>query len=131
MYDGVASNILATYETTDLDCGDIGTRKTYKYVRASFSPEGEITPTLRVRYDYKSTDLIQPPDYVITTIPLPAIFGTSVFGSATFGGTNDPMLRQTIEGSSNSISLRIRTNDQKSSYAVNGFYIDYMPSGRR
>lgn len=131
LYDGVENNILATYETTDLDCGDIGTRKTYKYVRASFSPEGEIAPTLRVRYDYKSTDIIQPLDYVLTSIPLPAIFGSAIFGNATFGGTNDPMIRQTIEGSSNTISLRLRTNDKNSSFAVNGFYIDYMPSGRR
>jgi hypothetical protein len=131
VYDGTEENILATYETTDLDCGDIGTRKTFKYVRTSFSPEGEVSPTLRVRYDYKSTEIVQPSDYPITTIPIPAIFGTSVFGSATFGGTNDPMIRQTIEGSANTISLRLRTNDKNSSFAVNGFYIDYMPSGRR
>lgn len=131
LYDNVSNNILATYETTDLDCGDIGTRKTFKYVRASFSPEGEVSPILRVRYDYKSTEIVQPSDYPITTIPIPAIFGTSVFGSATFGGTNDPMIRQTIEGSANTISLRLRTNDKNSSFAVNGFYIDYMPSGRR
>ena len=131
VYDGTEENILATYETTDLDCGDIGTRKTFKYVRTSFSPEGEVSPTLRVRYDYKSTEIVQPSDYPITTIPIPAIFGTSIFGSATFGGTNDPMIRQTIEGSANTISLRLRTNDKKSSFAVNGFYIDYMPSGRR
>lgn len=131
IYDNVENNILATYETTDLDCGDIGTRKTFKYIRTSFSPEGEISPTLRIRYDYKSTEIVQPNDYELTTIPIPAIFGSSIFGSATFGGTNDPMLRQTIEGSANSISLRIRTNDKRSSFAVNGFYIDYMPSGRR
>ena len=131
LYGGVEENILATYETTDLDCGDLGTRKTFKYVRTSFSPEGEVSPTLRIRYDYKSTEIVQPNDYAITDIPIPAIFGTSIFGAATFGGTNDPMIRQTIEGSANTISLRLRTNDKNSSYAINGFYIDYMPSGRR
>jgi hypothetical protein len=131
IYDGVENNILATYETADLDCGDIGTRKTFKYLRTSFSPEGEVSPTLRLRYDYKSTEIVQPSDYELTTIPVPAIFGTSIFGSTTFGGTNDPMIRQTVEGSANTVSLRIRTNDKQSSFAVNGFYIDYMPSGRR
>lgn len=128
---GATQNIIAVYETADLDFGDIGTRKTLKYVRTSFSPEGEITPTLRVRYDYKSTDVQQPSDTVITGIPLPAIFGTSTFGTATFGGTNDPMVRSTLEGSGNTVSFRIRTEDKNFPFAVNGFYIDYMPSGRR
>jgi len=128
---GSEQNITAVYETPDLDFGDIGTRKTVKYVRTSFSPEGDVVPILRVRYDYKSVDVQQPPDTTITGIPLPAIFGTSTFGTATFGGTNDPMVRTTIQGSGNTISLRIKTEDKNFSYAVNGFYIDYMPSGRR
>jgi hypothetical protein len=44
---GSEQNITAIYETPDLDFGDIGTRKTLKYVRTSFSPEGEISPTLQ------------------------------------------------------------------------------------
>jgi hypothetical protein len=128
---GTEQNITAIYETADLDFGDIGTRKTLKYVRTSFSPEGEITPTLRLRYDYKSTDILQPSDITITGIPLPAIFGEAVFGTATFGGTNDPMVRTTVQGSGNTVSLRIRTDDKNFPYAVNGFYLDYMPSGRR
>ena len=128
---GSTQNILAIYETADLDFGDIGTRKTLKYVRTSFSPEGDITPVLRIRYDFKSTDVQQPPDTTITGVPLPAIFGEAVFNSATFGGTNDPMVRTTVQGSGNTVSLRIKTEDKNFPYAVNGFYIDYMPSGRR
>ena len=128
---GTTQNILAIYETADLDFGDIGTRKTLKYVRTSFSPEGDITPVLRIRYDFKSTDVQQPPDTIITSIPLPAIFGEAIFNSATFGGTNDPMVRTTVQGSGNTVSLRIKTDDKNFPYAVNGFYIDYMPSGRR
>jgi len=129
--EGSEQNILATYETSDLDFGDIGTKKTLKYVRLSISPEGAVEPVLRVRYDYKSTTIPQPNDYTITGIPLPAIFGSSVFGTATFGGTNDPMVRQTVEGSGHTVSFRIRTDNKVLPYAINGFYIDYMPSGRR
>lgn len=129
--DGVAKNIFATYETSDLDFGDIGTKKTLKYVKISVSPEGEVDPTLRIRYDYKSSSTAQPSDYSLAHVPLPAIFGTSAFGSAEFGGTNDPMVRQAVEGSGYTVSLRLRTDDQSFPYAINGFYIDYMPSGRR
>ena len=128
---GSATNISALYQTPDFDFGDIGTRKTLKYARVSFSPEGEVLPSFRVRYDYEDPDIPQPEPFAVTTISLPAIFGTAVLGAVTFGATSDPMERITLEGSGNTCSFRISSNDQKPSYAVNGIYIDYMPSGRR
>ena len=53
------------------------------------------------------------------------------FNTAVFGSTNDPMVRQAVQGSGNTCSFRIFSDDQKASYAVNGFYVDYVPSGRR
>lgn len=128
---GSASNIEAIYQTPNYDFGDIGTRKTLKYVRMSFSPEGSCQPTLRVRYDYENTDIPQPVDYTLSNIPLPAIFGSGVFGTATFGATNDPMVRQAVEGSGNTCSFRLQSIDKNAPYSINGLYIDYMPSGRR
>jgi len=128
---GTTTNIKAVYQTPNYDFGDIGTRKTVKYVRISFSPEGEIQPNLRMRFDYDDTNITQPPDYALTSIPLPAIFGAALFGAATFGATNDPMVRQAVEGSGNTVSFRIQSTDTNAPYAINGLYIDYMPSGRR
>ena len=128
---GVSSNIEAIYQTPNLDFGDVGTRKTVKYVRISFSPEGQTQPTLRMRFDFDDPNIIQPPDYPLSSIPLPAIFGNVAFGSAVFGATNDPMVRQTVEGSGNNISFRIRSDGSDAPYSINGLYIDYMPSGRR
>ena len=128
---GSTANVLATYETSDIDCGDIGTRKSLKYIRTSFSPEGTLQPVLRLRYDYKDINIPQPSDITLSTIPLPAVFGESVLGTGTFGASGDPMFRQTVTGSGNTFSIRIRSNDTRSPYGVNGFYIDYMPSGRR
>jgi hypothetical protein len=128
---GTATNINAIYQTPNFDFGDIGTRKTVKYARLSLSPEGEIQPTLRMRFDYEDTDIPQPPDYVLDSVPLPAIFGSAVFNAATFGASNDPMVRQPVEGSGNTVSFRVSSSDTNAPYAVNGLYIDYMPSGRR
>ena len=128
---GVASNIVSEYQTPNFDFGDIGTRKTIKYVRLSVSPEGECQPTLRMRFDYEDPNIPQPQDYTLDSIPLPAIFGSAAFGTATFGAANDPMFRQPVEGSGNTISFRIRSEDIKAPYAINGLYIEYMPSGRR
>lgn len=128
---GVDSNIRAVYRTPDFDFGDVGTRKTLKYVRISFSPEGEIQPTLRVRYDYEDSNIPQPSDYILTSIPLPALFGAAIFNTAVFGGSNDPMVRQTVEGTGNTCSFKIISDDKNAPYAVNGIYVDYMPAGRR
>jgi hypothetical protein len=128
---GSAVDISAIYETPNFDFGDVGTRKTLKYARVSFSPEGEVLPSFRVRYDYEDPTIPQPEPFAVSTIALPAIFGTAVLNAVTFGATTDPMERITLEGSGNTCSFRIFSEDQKSSYAVNGIYIDYMPSGRR
>jgi len=80
-FDG--SNIEAKYQTPDYDYGDLGTLKTLHYVKMSIAPEGDITPTLRVRYDYDSTSIPQPPDYNLT-IDAPSLFGSATFGSSIF-----------------------------------------------
>ena len=129
--DGSAVDISAVYETPNFDFGDVGTRKTLKYARVSFSPEGEVLPSFRVRYDYEDPEVPQPESRDISTIALPAIFGTSLFNAVTFGATSDPMERITLEGSGNTCSFRISSEDQKAAYAVNGVYVDYMPAGRR
>jgi len=130
-HSGSSANIRATYITPNYDFGDFGTRKTLNYVKISVSPEGSVTPILRVRYDYQATDRPQPPDYTLSNIPLPSIFGTAVLNTATFGATNDPMVRQAVQGSGFTSNYRIRTNDTSAPYAINGLYIDYTPTNRR
>ena len=128
---GIPFNVEAQYATPNYDFGDIGTRKTLHYAKISITPEGEVQPTLRVRYDYEDTSIPQPQDYVLSEVPLPAIFGASVFGTAIFGASNDPMLQQAIQGSGHSASFRISSKDQNAPYAINGIYINYVPAGRR
>ena len=128
-----AFNVVAKYVTPNYDFGDIGTRKTMYYVKVSISPEGEILPKLRVRYDYEDINIPQPSEYTLTGIPIPSVFGStnSTFGSAVFGTSKDPMFRQAIEGSGHVTSFRFSTEDSNPPFAINGLYVDYVPSGRR
>jgi len=128
---GSASNVEAQYYTPDLDFGDIGTRKTIKYVKISVTPEGTAQPELQVKYDFESTTTPQPPAYTLTQIPLPATFGNATFGDAEFGAAENPLVRQTVEGTGNTVAFRLKSDDQRSPYSINGFYIDYMPAGRK
>ena len=108
----------------------LGTLKTLHYVKLSIAPEGDITPTLRVRYDYDSIDLPQPADYSLS-VDAPSLFGSATFGSSVFGAGEQPLVRVALQGSGHSNSFRIATDDKKSPYIINGFYIDFIPSGRR
>ena len=97
----------------------------------SVTPEGTVQPELHVKYDFESSATPQPPVYTLTQIPLPATFGSAVFGTAEFGAEENPLVRQTVEGTGNTVAFRLKSDDQRSSYIINGFYIDYMPAGRK
>lgn len=124
------SNILAEYQSPDFDYGDFGTLKTLDYIKISFFPEGDITPSLRVRYDYADTDLLQPDDFSISADGA-AVFGTAVFGSAKFGGVEQPLVKVSLIGSGYSNSFKIFSEDTNAPYTINGLYVNYRPSGRQ
>ena len=130
-FDG--SNVTAVYQTPDIDYGDLGTLKTLHFMKISFGPEGEVIPILRVRYNYDDVNHPQPADITLDRIPPPSIFGlsTAVFGTAVFGATEKPLVRQQLQGSGHSNMFRFRSDDTRSPYTINGFFIDYVPSGRR
>ena len=130
---GTSTNIVAEYQTPDLDYGDLGTLKTLKYVKISATPEGTVSTKLRIRYNYDDPDTPQPSDYSLS-VDKPSLFGTALFGSTAghvFGAASDPITRQVVEGSGHSNYFRIFSDDTKDPYTVNGLYIDYVPSGRQ
>jgi len=128
-FDG--SNIDARYQTPDYDYGDFGTLKTLHYIKMSIGPENEVQPTLRVRFDYDSNETPQPSDIVLDSVPAPAKFGTAIFGTAKFGAAEQPLVRIPLVGSGYSNSFRVLSEDTNAPYIINGFYVDYIPSGRR
>ena len=128
---GTSTNIEAEYQSPDFDYGDLGTLKTLDYVKISFTPEGDCQPTLRYRFDYDSNTTPQPTDITLDSIPQPALFGTAVFNSATFGAAQQPLVRQALTGSGHSNFFRIFSADKNAPYAINGLYINYRPSGRQ
>ena len=127
----VESSIVAEYQTPDLDYGDLGTLKTLRYLKVSATPEGEISSTLRIRYNYDDPDTPQPSDYSLS-VSKPSLFANATFTEGyIFGAPADPMTRQVVEGSGFSNYFRIFSNDTKDPYTINGLYIDYEPSGRQ
>lgn len=129
-FDG--TDILARFGTPDYDYGDLGTLKTLHYLKVSASAEGVVNPDVQVRFDYGSTDTPQPPNlFDLGTIDPPSIFGEAVFNTNVFGGAENPLVRIPLQGSGNSNNFTIISDDSKAPYTINGFYVDFIPSGRR
>ena len=129
-FDG--ANIDAKYQTPDYDYGDLGTLKTLHYVRVSASSEGITEPDVQVRFDYGNTDIPQPPDlFDLGVINPPSKFGDALFNTNVFGGGDNPLIRIPLQGSGTSNNFTIISDDTKPPYTINGFYVDYIPSGRR
>jgi len=129
---GTETSVSAEYQSPDYDYGDFGTLKTLDHIKVSVFPEGSVEPTLRVRFDYDSTDRLQPSDVGIISAT-PSIFGDAValFGTSTFGSPEQPLVRATLVGSGHSNFFKIFSNDTNAPYTINGLYINYRPSGRQ
>jgi hypothetical protein len=128
-FDG--TNINAIYETPDYDYGDFGTLKTLHYIKISITPEGTVQPTLTVKFDFGNLDVPQPDSILLDSVPEPATFSNAIFGQAIFGAAEQPLVRESLVGSGHSNNFRFSSNDSNAPYIVNGFYVDYIPSGRR
>ena len=132
---GSAANVNARYQTPYLDFGDMGTRKTAQYIKLSATPDkfavGFAQPKLQVLFDFEDTGIQQPPIYTLPVIRSAAEFGVSLFNDAYFGSADNPLLRQTVQGSFYSSNFKISSEDQLSPYTINGLYINYVPAGRR
>ena len=129
---GTETSVAAEYQSPDFDCGDFGTLKTLDHIKVSLFPEGSVEPTLRVRFDYDSTDRLQPTDVGIISAT-PSIFGdtATVFGTSTFGAPEQPLVRAALTGSGHSNFFKVFSSDTNAPYTINGLYINYRPSGRQ
>jgi hypothetical protein len=135
VHDGLAANVSAHYRTPFLDFGDMGTRKTLQYAKISATPDantgGYSQPSLVVKLDYEDVTLLHPPAYLLPEIRGGASFGTAIFGSSYFGALENPLIRQTLQGSCYSANFAIKSDDQLQPYTINGLYLNYVPAGRR
>ena len=60
-----------------------------------------------------------------------AVYGSSTYGTATYGGQSNPLVRQPIEGSGFAVALRVNDRGTSAPYALKGFQLEFAADARR
>ena len=129
-FDG--SNVVAEFQTPDMDYGDNGLRKSLYKVKTNIEPEGTQNDlNLRIRYDFESSEVPQPGNFAVGNLSSASLFGSAVFASATFGATTLPSKSVLVTGSGFSNNFKFFSDDTNAPYSVNGMFVSFIAGGRR
>jgi len=129
-FDG--SNVVAEFQTPDMDYGDNGLRKSLYKVKTNIEPEGTQNDlNLRIRYDFESSEVPQPGNFAVGNLSSASLFGSAVFASATFGATTLPSKSILVTGSGFSNNFKFFSDDTNAPYSVNGMFVSFIAGGRR
>ena len=123
--------ISGRYRSPDLTFGDPGIRKHMQRVLINYKPESAINADMFVRYDYEDKNSAKPAAYALDSSDVVAIYGTSKYGTGTYGGPSQPLIRQSVEGSGFAVALRINDNATTAPYSLKGFQLEYQLGARR
>jgi hypothetical protein len=128
-FDGTAIN--GKYRSPDMTFGDPGIRKHMQRVIVNYKPESVIDADLFVRYDYESAESARPAAYPLDSTDIAGIYGVSTYGTPTYGGASQPLVRQSVEGSGFAIALRVNDGGSTDPYSLKGFQLEYQLGARR
>ena len=124
--------ISAKYRSPDLNMGDPGVRKHMQRVNINYAPESTIDADLFVRYDYESNTSTRPAPYPLDSTNVAGLYGTSVYGSAVYGGPSQPIVRKAVEGSGFAVALRVEDGANATApYTLKGFQLEFQVGARR
>ena len=123
--------ISGRYRSPDLTFGDPGIRKHMQRVLVNYKPESAINADLFIRYDYEDKNSAKPAAYALDSSDVVAIYGTSAYGTGTYGGPSEPLIRQSVEGSGFAVALRVNDNATTAPYSLKGFQLEYQLGARR
>ena len=125
------SAIDATYRSPDMTMGDAGIRKSMDRVNINWEPEGIVSSSLFVRYNYDDINTPQPSVIALESSSSGAYFGTGLFGTAGYGQGDLPITRESVEGSGFAVALKITDTSTNAPFAIKGFQLEFTPGGRR
>lgn len=129
-FDGVIIN--EKFQTPFFDLGDSGIRKNLHDLIMYLKPEGDMDSlSVILKFDFEDTALThQPLEYILANIPTPAIYGTAKYATAIYGAFQLPSPKIDQQGSGFTMAYVFQNTGSSDPYTIQGFTLDFMPSGR-
>ena len=129
-FDGTV--IFGKYRSPDLSFNDLGIRKHMQRVIINYKPESAIDADLFLRYDQEAAESARPAAYPLDSSKVAAQYGVATYGATgTYGGTTQPSVRQSVEGSGFTVALRVNDGGLTAPYSLKGFQLEYQIGARR
>jgi len=127
-YDG--NNIAAQYWTPYISFQDPTFRKTLYKLWAYYDPEGDVTGTLAINYDFNRSTAIQPEIITFSQSGGGPVFGSAIFGTATYGAsTDDAVLETNVIGAGRNAQFQF-TFDGGDPFIIDSILIEYANEDR-
>ena len=124
-------NLDSTYRSPDMTMGDPGIRKSMERINLNWKPEGEVSASMFLQFNYNDVNTPQPSVISLTSSGSGAYYGTGIFGTSAFGQGDLPITRKSVEGSGFAIALKITDTSNKIPWSIRGFQLEFVPGGRR
>ena len=126
--------VQAKYRSPDLTFGDPGIRKHMQRVNINYAPESTIDADMFVRYDYEDANSTRPAAYALDSLNVGGVYGAtaSTYGTASYGGPSQPIVRKSVEGSGFAVALRVEDGATSTGpYSLKGFQMEFQLGARR
>ena len=124
--------IPSLFESPPMPISDPLVRKTYYKIVLYIDAIGTFESTMTLKYDSGSPDVIQPePITVASGTQSAVLFGSSAFGTGTFGVPLDIIYNKNVVGSGKTVTLRIEDNTTATNYRLDTALLEYSTNDRQ
>lgn len=126
-----STDIESSFQTPYFHMGDSGIRKNIHDITLYMLPEGPLTLRVQLNFDYEDDTVTHNPlEYTLSAIDTPAIYGGGLYGTALYGARLLPTEKVGQQGSGFVLSYKFLTTGTAAPFTIQGFNLDFMPSGR-
>lgn len=129
-FDG--DNVLAYFQTPYITYNDPELRKTIYKMRIFANIEGDLNPSVGLKFDYENDGITQPADLNFAGVSQDfATYGSASYGAGKYGSTQEVVYDFNTVGSGLNNAFIIVSNDQKAPYSIQELLITYASHARR
>jgi len=125
------NKIRAEWRSPDTHLGDLGMRKTLLYIKPSITREDELDLKLAISFEDNNTRIRGPSPIDIVNSDGAYLIGEAIIGSFIFGGAIQTLDKINLQGSGNTVAFTFYSNNTTAPYTLNGYHLEFIPSGRR